>query len=216
MSLCDPMDCTPPRLLCPWDSPGKNIGVGCHFLLRGSFRPGIKPASLRSAAQAGRFFAARATGKPGGGCYFELVFVRWGYTKCACVLWPEARGSSAWVREEEDVSRTFGILSYHGPWPRDIWHPPLTERLRSLVQVFSGTKSGQLTVLFLWGAGKAWWDQMTNYRVFTQPPVNRRARGLQFSFSLRMRKGNVLLTEELFCGEDCGDCGFLVLGPLHS
>ena len=23
----------PPRLLCPWDSPGKNTGVGCHFLL---------------------------------------------------------------------------------------------------------------------------------------------------------------------------------------
>ena len=24
----------PSRLLCPWDSPGKNIGVGCHFLLQ--------------------------------------------------------------------------------------------------------------------------------------------------------------------------------------
>ena len=27
----------PPRLLCPWDSPGKNTGVGCHFLLWGIF-----------------------------------------------------------------------------------------------------------------------------------------------------------------------------------
>ena len=27
----------PSRLLCPWDSPGKNIGVGCHFLLQGIF-----------------------------------------------------------------------------------------------------------------------------------------------------------------------------------
>ena len=25
------------RLLCPWDSPGKNIGVGYHFLLHGFF-----------------------------------------------------------------------------------------------------------------------------------------------------------------------------------
>ena len=25
------------RLLCPWDSPGKNSGVGCHFLLQGIF-----------------------------------------------------------------------------------------------------------------------------------------------------------------------------------
>ena len=28
-----------PRLLCPWDSPGKNSGVGCHFLLQGIFQP---------------------------------------------------------------------------------------------------------------------------------------------------------------------------------
>ena len=33
----NPMD--PARLLCPWDFPGKNIGMGCHFLLQGSFQP---------------------------------------------------------------------------------------------------------------------------------------------------------------------------------
>ena len=27
----------PVRLLCPWDSPGKNTGVGCRFLLQGIF-----------------------------------------------------------------------------------------------------------------------------------------------------------------------------------
>ena len=27
-----------PRLLCPWYIPGKNTGVGCHFLLQGSNR----------------------------------------------------------------------------------------------------------------------------------------------------------------------------------
>ena len=27
----------PPRLLCPWNSPGKNTGVGCHFQLQGIF-----------------------------------------------------------------------------------------------------------------------------------------------------------------------------------
>ena len=26
-----------PGSLCPWDSPGKNTGVGCHFLLQGLF-----------------------------------------------------------------------------------------------------------------------------------------------------------------------------------
>ena len=27
----------PIRLLCPWDFPGKDTGVGCHFLLQGIF-----------------------------------------------------------------------------------------------------------------------------------------------------------------------------------
>ena len=31
-TLCDPMDGSPPGSR-PWDSPGKNTGVGCHFLL---------------------------------------------------------------------------------------------------------------------------------------------------------------------------------------
>ena len=26
-----------PRLLCPWESPGKNTDVGCHFLIQGIF-----------------------------------------------------------------------------------------------------------------------------------------------------------------------------------
>ena len=32
------MDCSlPARLFCPWDFPGKNTGVDCHFLLQGIF-----------------------------------------------------------------------------------------------------------------------------------------------------------------------------------
>ena len=50
-TLCDPLDCSlpgfsvhgtvalyPARLLFPWDSPGNNTGVGCHFL-QGSSQP---------------------------------------------------------------------------------------------------------------------------------------------------------------------------------
>ena len=33
-TLCDPIDSSPTRLPRPWDSPGKNTGVGCHFLLQ--------------------------------------------------------------------------------------------------------------------------------------------------------------------------------------
>ena len=32
-----PYGLQPSRLLCPWDSPGKNAGVGCHALLQGIF-----------------------------------------------------------------------------------------------------------------------------------------------------------------------------------
>ena len=36
----------PTRLLCPWDFPRKNAGVGCHFLLQRIFPgPGIEPRS---------------------------------------------------------------------------------------------------------------------------------------------------------------------------
>ena len=35
LTLCDPMDCSPPTLLCPRDSPVKNTGVGCCALLQG-------------------------------------------------------------------------------------------------------------------------------------------------------------------------------------
>ena len=31
---CDPMDGSPPGSPGPWESPGKNTGVGCHFLLQ--------------------------------------------------------------------------------------------------------------------------------------------------------------------------------------
>ena len=31
---CNPHRQKPTRLLCSWDSPGKNTGVGCHFLLQ--------------------------------------------------------------------------------------------------------------------------------------------------------------------------------------
>ena len=35
------------RLLCPWNLPGKNTGVGCHFLLQGIFQTqGLNPCLL--------------------------------------------------------------------------------------------------------------------------------------------------------------------------
>ena len=36
-TLCDLVDCSPPGSSVHGDSPGKNTGVGCHFLLQGMF-----------------------------------------------------------------------------------------------------------------------------------------------------------------------------------
>ena len=48
------------RLLCPWDSPGKNTGLCCHALLQGIFP--TQGSNLRlSPALAGGFFTTRAT-----------------------------------------------------------------------------------------------------------------------------------------------------------
>ena len=33
-TLCNPIDGSPPGSPRPWDSPGKNTGVSCHFLLQ--------------------------------------------------------------------------------------------------------------------------------------------------------------------------------------
>ena len=35
LTLCDPMDFSPPGSSVHGDSPGKNTGVGCHVLLQG-------------------------------------------------------------------------------------------------------------------------------------------------------------------------------------
>ena len=50
-TLCDPIDGSPPGVLQdgesrPWDSPGRNTGVGCHFLLQC-----VKVKSEREVAQ---------------------------------------------------------------------------------------------------------------------------------------------------------------------
>ena len=50
----------PARLLCPWDSRGKNTGVDCHALLRGSSRP---RDWTQVSCIAGRFFTAEPPGE---------------------------------------------------------------------------------------------------------------------------------------------------------
>ena len=51
-----PYGLQPTRLLCPWDFPGKNTGVGCHALFHGIFlAQGSNPCLLYLPALSGKF-----------------------------------------------------------------------------------------------------------------------------------------------------------------
>ena len=55
--LFQPHELQPTRLLYPWNFPGKNPGVGCHFLLQGIFPTQGPNPSLASPALPGGFFS---------------------------------------------------------------------------------------------------------------------------------------------------------------
>ena len=67
LTLCDPTDWAA-RLLCPWDSPGKNSAVGSHSLLQGSFPPRDQ---TQVSHIADRFFTIWATRE--APCYTKLL-----------------------------------------------------------------------------------------------------------------------------------------------
>ena len=68
LTLLRPRELYHARLLCPWDSPGKNTGVGCHFLLQGIFlTQESNPCLLHW--QAGFFFTTEPPGQ-----YFLFKF----------------------------------------------------------------------------------------------------------------------------------------------
>ena len=48
LTPCDRMDCSLPRLLCPWDSPGKDTGVGFQALLQEILEWASRPSSRGS------------------------------------------------------------------------------------------------------------------------------------------------------------------------
>ena len=58
-TLCNPMNCSLPGFLCPWDSPGRNTGVGCHFLLQEIFPTQGSNLGLLIAGRCFTFWATR-------------------------------------------------------------------------------------------------------------------------------------------------------------
>ena len=64
-----PLGLQPARLLCPWNFPGKNTGVCCHFLLQGIFlTQGSNPGLLHCRL----IFTTESPRKPQ--CVFKIMF----------------------------------------------------------------------------------------------------------------------------------------------
>ena len=71
-----PYELQPARLFCPQDFPGRNTGLGCHFLLQGNLPdPEIKPTFLSSPALAAGFFTIEPLGKSPRHSFWECKLV---------------------------------------------------------------------------------------------------------------------------------------------
>ena len=92
-TLCDPIDSSPTRLPCPWDSQGKNTGVGCHFLLQC-----MKAKGESEVAQSCPTLSDPMDCSPPGSSIhgiFQARVLEWGAIafseeKCYCLLNPPA------------------------------------------------------------------------------------------------------------------------------
>ena len=94
----------PARLLCPWDSPGKNNGVGSHALLQRIFNPGTEPRSPTSPALTGRFFTTSTTGVQGGmwpQSQGPRPSLGWGVSSLMSSSESDSLGSTAHLRNEQ-------------------------------------------------------------------------------------------------------------------
>ena len=86
-TLCDPMDCSPRGSSVHGDSPGKNTGVGSHFLLHGIF-----PTQLSYVSCIGRQIlhqysinvASICTGKPKKKKKYDLLYCSTRFITMAC------------------------------------------------------------------------------------------------------------------------------------
>ena len=79
-TLYNPIRRQPTRLPCPWDSPGKNTGVGCHFLLQC-----MKVKSESEVAQSCPTLSDPMDGSlPGSSAHgiFQARVLKWGAILC--------------------------------------------------------------------------------------------------------------------------------------
>ena len=124
-TLCNPMDCRPPGS-CPWDFPGKNTVMGCHFLLQGIFLTQASKAHLLHGRRVLYHWATReviltveCTSKGFSLKYLVLNLQKWqSIRKVKCFWWvgkcfPSSCGH--WRRWKENMFMV-GRLLEHKHW----------------------------------------------------------------------------------------------------
>ena len=109
LTVSNPMDCSPPGSSVCGYSPGKNIGVGCHFLLH---HPEIKPSSRTLQADS---LPSAPPGKPkntrvGSLSILQGIFLMRNQTGVSCI----AGGSfTSWTTREALYLKIVGLLSHN-------------------------------------------------------------------------------------------------------
>ena len=104
----------PTRLPCPWDSPGKNTGVGCHFLL-----PCMKVKSESEVAQSCPTLSDPLDcSLPGSSSH--------GIFQARVLEWVAIETSETWIQSlgwegslEEGVATNSNVLAWRIPWTEE-------------------------------------------------------------------------------------------------
>ena len=141
----------PARLLCPWDSPGKNTGVGCHVLQGIFLNQGLNPYLLHLPVLAGRLFATSATweahqvlacGSSSAQFSDDFTLGTWGllsiplcwYPPASLKHWPSQRGLYSAFSFLPDVSSLWSPWLHLSSTCGFLWLPILWGHLPPLRQ----------------------------------------------------------------------------------
>ena len=124
----------PVRLLCPWDSPGKNTRVGCYALLQGIFlTQGLNPLFY-----AGRFFIPSFTWEALTLNFFYIVVQSLNHIRLFVTPWTAACQASLYFNISQSLLKLMSIESMMPSNHLILCHPPsLLPSIFPGIRVFS-------------------------------------------------------------------------------
>ena len=156
-TLCNPMDHSPTRFLCPWGSPGKNTGVGCYALFQRIFpTQGSNPHRLCLLHCQVGSFPLVPPGKP-----TSRDLKKW---QCPCHCWSSNSGERSinwnWIEFSKETADPlahlmvlYGLVALVWPDVLLFWHLPVwnisSKSLNLWIQIHLLARLSHL----LWGMG---------------------------------------------------------------